>query len=121
MYRCVVAVAVDQSFGGAPDVCFIHYGSFSTVSNFEAERNTPCPNNLTAIQRALETAGVEFIPENCGGGWGADAEGLGACTGADTPHGKRNGNHKVVVFALPAEDTRPLVGEGRLEIRKFCF
>ena len=74
-----------------------------------------------SCRAALETAGVEFIPENCGGGWGADAEGLGACTGADTPHGKRNGNHKVVVFALPAEDTRPLVGEGRLEIRKFCF
>jgi transcriptional regulator with XRE-family HTH domain len=39
----------------------------STIADFERGKRTPIGNNLVAIQRALEAAGVEFTPENGGG------------------------------------------------------
>ena len=35
--------------------------SESTVRNFEAERNAPVPNNLSALLKVLEDAGVIFF------------------------------------------------------------
>jgi hypothetical protein len=43
-----------------------HLG-LSTIRDFEKGRRVPTHNNLAGIKAALETAGVEFIPENGGG------------------------------------------------------
>ena len=41
--------------------------SRSVLVDFENDKRTPNRNNLAAIIRVLEEAGVEFIPENGGG------------------------------------------------------
>lgn len=41
--------------------------SESTIRDFEKGRRVPSPNNLSAIRRALEAAGIEFIDANGGG------------------------------------------------------
>ena len=43
-----------------------HLG-LSTVRDFERGRRVPSHNNLLGMARALEEAGVQFIPENGGG------------------------------------------------------
>jgi transcriptional regulator with XRE-family HTH domain len=44
--------------------------ALATIQFFETNKREPIPNNLTAIRRALETAGVEFIPAKSGKGVG---------------------------------------------------
>lgn len=39
----------------------------STIGNFEAGRSSMMAANLEAMRRTLESAGVQFIPENGGG------------------------------------------------------
>jgi transcriptional regulator with XRE-family HTH domain len=39
----------------------------ATLTDFEGGKRAPYPRTLAAIRTALETAGVEFIPENGGG------------------------------------------------------
>jgi len=41
--------------------------SESTIRDFEKGRRLPSANNFSAIERALEPNGVQFIPENGGG------------------------------------------------------
>jgi transcriptional regulator with XRE-family HTH domain len=41
--------------------------SAATLADFEAEKRTPYDRTLADIRRALEEAGIEFIPENGGG------------------------------------------------------
>jgi transcriptional regulator with XRE-family HTH domain len=41
--------------------------SLSTIRDFETGKRTPIANNLAAMQRAMEDAGIQFIPENGGG------------------------------------------------------
>mgnify|MGYP001307688823 CR=1 FL=1 len=55
--------------------------NLSTIRDFETSKRTPHANNLSAIKRALEGAGVEFIDENGGGAVGAVEEGLDARRG----------------------------------------
>jgi transcriptional regulator with XRE-family HTH domain len=42
----------------------------STVKNFESDRRETTPANVNAIRRALEDAGVEFLPAKNGKGVG---------------------------------------------------
>jgi transcriptional regulator with XRE-family HTH domain len=44
--------------------------SLATIQFFETNKREPIPNNLNAIRRALEDAGVEFIPAKSGKGIG---------------------------------------------------
>ncbi len=44
--------------------------ALSTVADFEIDKREPRSDNLTAIRRALEDAGVEFIPAKSGKGVG---------------------------------------------------
>ena len=50
-----------------PDLARASGVSVSTINSFELERRVPIRANLTAIRRAFESAGVEFIDSNGGG------------------------------------------------------
>ena len=39
----------------------------ATIANFEANRRAPYDRTMADLRATLETAGVEFIPENGGG------------------------------------------------------
>ena len=54
-----------QKLADAADV------ALSTVADFENDKREPISNNLSAIKRALERAGIEFIPAKNGKGIGA--------------------------------------------------
>lgn len=41
--------------------------SRATIADFEAGKRIPYARTIKLLQRALESAGVEFIPENGGG------------------------------------------------------
>ena len=41
--------------------------SATSINNIERGTSDPRASNLASIQRALEAAGIEFIPENGGG------------------------------------------------------
>ena len=49
--------------------------ALSTVADFEIDKREPRSDNLTAIRRALEDAGVEFIPARSGKGVGVRLRG----------------------------------------------
>lgn len=38
-----------------------------TIADFEAGKRTPYDRTVADLQRALETAGIQFIPQNGGG------------------------------------------------------
>jgi transcriptional regulator with XRE-family HTH domain len=44
--------------------------SLSTVNDFEIDKREPRSDNLDAMRRSLEDAGVEFIPARSGKGVG---------------------------------------------------
>jgi transcriptional regulator with XRE-family HTH domain len=77
--------------------------SLSTVKDFEAGRRTPIGNNLSAMQRAFEAAGIEFIPEDGGGPGVRFQKGLAsAATSAASASKKPAGTEEV-----PRKSSRP--------------
>ena len=59
--------AIKQSLGGCDACCgrgFLIAIGKQTVVDFERGARVPHANNLIAIRRALEAAGVEFLPDN---------------------------------------------------------
>jgi transcriptional regulator with XRE-family HTH domain len=55
--------ALNWSLADLSNAAGVHH---NTISNFETGKYGGSEDALTAIQRALEPAGVEFIPENGG-------------------------------------------------------
>jgi len=49
------------------DLATLSRVSLRTIAHFEQEERQPVPATLQALRIALESAGVEFIPENGGG------------------------------------------------------
>ena len=55
---------LDWSRGELASACGL---SERTITDFERRAREPHANNLAAMARAFEAAGLEFIPENGGG------------------------------------------------------
>ncbi|RVD71379.1 MAG: helix-turn-helix transcriptional regulator [Mesorhizobium sp.] len=63
--QCRAARAlVKWSVRDLSEMCGVHR---NTISALETDQSAPNNSTLAAIRTALESAGVEFIPENGGG------------------------------------------------------
>ena len=59
--------------------------SLSTVRDFETEKRVPIPNNVDAMRRALEKAGIEFLFDDKGNPTGIKQRGARIASSLQKP------------------------------------